>query len=524
MTEKRASLTLIPVLFWIGIVYVVIWPWMQEIDHSQYGFSALAHLNAGIWWLVLLWSFHHLAFQVWALLKSPERPRKSPSTEYTPSVAVLYMTCDDFDEEACRSCLSQDYEPMQLYILDDSNDIAYQKRLQSFEKDNPSCRRLTRPSRRGFKAGNINHALEHHIDEEWLLLVDADQYLPADYLRRLTATISSTPDDDLLFIQGAQEALWQEDSTLFQGRMGPEVSLFYKRDMPWRERFGFVPLLGHGALVRVETCCELGGFPEVVSEDFALALRAARAGKRGHYVPNVESSEAYPHDMGAFLTRLRKFAAGSAELIRKELGPFLTSSISWVEKWDFCMAMMWYVLMPLLVANAYLSAYVVHILWSTRFPYIHPWLPYVYTWLLLVVLALCASVTRTWKDAVHFYFWSSAVYSAVLPLCSWAFVKHLFVAANFSRTPKEKQHLTRIRVADISLSGVLGGAALVLAFRWWSPFSPVLVGQGVAFMSLGLYTRLCSTSMLGRLARVLVYLPGVFYLVGLVAVWLWARV
>jgi len=439
-----------------------------------------------------------------------------------PTIAILYMTCDDFDEEACLSCLNQDYDHVKLYICDDSRSSLFIERIQRFVEAYPSCERIVRRDRKGFKAGNINHALRHHVRTEWFLLVDADQRLPGNFVSLLRAVIPSNGRDAPLFIQGAHSAFPAKDCTAFQSALGPEVELFYQRDLVLRERFGFVPLLGHGALIQRKACLDLGGFPEVVSEDFAFALRAARVGKRGTYVPHVESWEAYPHDLGAFLTRLNKFSGGSAELIRKELGPFFLSPVSWVEKWDFTMAMAWYVLMPCLLVNGFLSAYVVHILWRGELNYLHPWLPYLYTWLLIALVGLCVSVTRTGKQAVRFFFWSTAVYTAALPVCSWAFTKHLFLSPKFERTPKGREPTT-VRFHELVLAGCFGVLALALAMSWWSPFSPILLGQGVAFLSLGLYMRLSSMSSLGRLARLLVYLPGFLYLTGLYAVWAWAK-
>jgi len=64
VTEKRAALVLLPIFLWSVLGYVVVWPWMHEIDRAEPEFSILAHINAGIWWVVLLWTFHHLSFQL----------------------------------------------------------------------------------------------------------------------------------------------------------------------------------------------------------------------------------------------------------------------------------------------------------------------------------------------------------------------------------------------------------------------------------------------------------------------------
>lgn len=123
---------------------------------------------------------------------------------------------------------------------------------------------------------------------------------------------------------------------------------------------------------------------------------------------------------------------------------------------------------------------------------------------MLSSLALCISVGEHWVDALRFYFWSGAVFMAALPLLSWAFLTHLCRPAVFHRTPK---HGDRERLALSQwLSAVLFGvAAVVLSFVWYSPFSPVLAGKGLAFLSFPLYAHLGEDSATGQLARVAVF-------------------
>lgn len=519
MREKRATLVLLPLLVWLSLAFVIVWPWMRQFDMRQPALSILAHINAAIWWVVVLWALHHLTFQLSALFSNTSPHIQRDDSSPRPTVALLYMTCDDFEEEYCLSCIRQDYEKFQVYICDDSTTPEYRERVQRFA-DAHSCRRVTRPTRQGFKGGNINYSLRNFISEDWFLLVDADQLLPGTFLRRLVDKIPSPGDESLIFIQGAHNATTDEKNSKFQRALGPEVAIFYDRDLAPRERFGFVPMLGHGALIRTPDCLEIGGFPEVVSEDFAFALQAVRHGKRGIYAEDVVSSEAYPYDYGAFTTRLKKFASGSAELVRHELSSFLRSGASGVEKWDFSLAMLWYVLMPLIVLNGFLSAYVVHTLWSTPVPYLHPALPYLYSWLLIALFSLSLSVTKSCRRALRFYFWSTAIYTASLPVSGWCFLKHLFSRPTFQRTPKNRRK-TGLKVAESLLMACLGTGAIACGFVWLSPFSPALIAQGVAFLSYRLYAELCSPSLIGKIARISVLLPGLLYLCALYAVWKW---
>jgi cellulose synthase/poly-beta-1,6-N-acetylglucosamine synthase-like glycosyltransferase len=101
-----------------------------------------------------------------------------------PIVAFLYCTHNDFDEDAATSCLRLDYPCFHVYVLDDSTDPAYVKRINIFTHQHPT--RVTivrRRCRQGFKAGNLNHALRGPASQEpFFAIVDADEILPSDFL------------------------------------------------------------------------------------------------------------------------------------------------------------------------------------------------------------------------------------------------------------------------------------------------------------------------------------------------------
>ena len=518
--EKMAWVVLGSLMVWAVLVFAVIWPWIHRFDQFDVTLSVLAHLSAAIWWAVLLWAFHHLAFQIGALFKRGV-PAHAISSE-RPQIALLYATCDDFVAECCQSCLDQDYKALRVLICDDSQQEDYRETVRAFHaaRGGARCELVTRTDRRGFKAGNLNHAIESRVQEDWILLVDADQLLPPDYLSQL---VSRLPDDNrVAFVQAAhQTTVAGEKSSHFQAVLSPEVKLYYSRDLSLREQFGFVPLLGHGAMIRRSVWAEMGGFPEVVSEDFAFALRAATNRRTGKYVQDIFSYEGIPYDFGGFVVRLKKFAKGTAELLRGEMVSFVKGPASPVEKWDFFMMLFWYVLMPFVTVNGFLGAYVCHRLWREGLPYLQPILPYMYTWMLLSIFAMNLSVTRTWRASLRFYFWATAIYTAAIPVAGLSFVRHLFAKPSFDRTPKNQEK--KLGAAESVLMTIFGALAIVYSIRWLSPFTPILLGQGIAYASYPLYGKLCHKSFLGLLSRLLIYLPGLFMLLALYAMWRWGR-
>lgn len=529
LPKKRPVLILCVLLGWIGLLVLVIWPWVHRVDLASPRLSVLAHINFTIWWIVLLWAFHQLTFQIGSLFVR-ERSPSGATPDEQPAVVVLYPTCDDFNRQNLLSCLSQNYRNFRVVVCDDSKTERYRREIDAFIEQQRSVfpvsllRRgedleLADRESGGFKAGNLNYALAR-ASEEWVLLVDADQELPPGYLKNLMANPSVAGDDGIGFLQGAHEASLDDESSAFQRALGPEVRLFYGRDLALRQAYGFLPMFGHGAMIRRAAWSEIGGFPRVVSEDFAFSLRAVRRNLRGLYLGDVVSFEAVPYDFGGFMVRLRKFAGGTAELFKRELARFLTSRASFTEKWDLIMTLGWYFVMPLLVVNGFLSGYVIHELWRTGTPILHPVLPYFFLSMLLFIFVVHVSVVSRFGEALRFYFWSTAIYTAAMPLAGFTFIRFLLTRRRptFERTAKN-QEATPLRRADSVLMVCLGLAAIVLSLRWLSPFTPYLLGLGTAYGAFPLFGSVCEPTTKGRVGRLAVYVPGILMIAALYTMW-----
>lgn len=519
MTEKRPDVVVVVLGLWISVAVLAALPLVRDFRLNT--LAVLSLIAALAWWFVLLWSMHRLAFQLLSFTKLSFHQAKNSDR---PRIAILYTTCDDFSKAACQSCINQNYPDFRVLVLDDSRTRRYQRSVRLFcgESHPVPCDRVVRPTKGGFKAGNLNYALKHHVTEDWVLLVDADQYLEPNFLSSLVQAMPAA-DSNIPFVQAANTG-WQSSRwSPFERLMSLAIPVSYRRDLPARPRFGFVPLLGHGAMVSKPAWSDIGGFPEIVSEDLGFALRCAIHGKSGMYVPELDTKdsaakELYPFDFGGFVVRLRKYAAGAAELIRKEHG-FLTGRAHFAEKWDALMQIAWYPLMPLIVLNGFLTAYVLHELWREGVPYLSPVLPFLYVLMAFAVICLFVSVSQGLLQGLRFYFWSVAIHASVMPLAAASFAWYLFGhVPKFQVTPKNGERRT-LAVPDAVITAVLGFLTLVAAVVWYSPFSPVLVGQGVSYVSYPLYGLLGSTSLSGTVARLMTYPPGIFMLIGLYTVW-----
>jgi cellulose synthase/poly-beta-1,6-N-acetylglucosamine synthase-like glycosyltransferase len=227
--------------------------------------------------------------------------------------AVLYTTCNDFEEASAMSCVLLDYPEFTVYILDDSNDLSYQKRIDRFARQNGTrVRVVRRPDRKGMKAGNLNHALTHVVSEPFFAVVDADEVLPRDFLAKLAPRLEADPSCG--FVQANHVARTSRQSRLARD-LAVGVDVHWRWYQPLRNKYGFVMFLGHGALIRRSAWQQVGGFPEIVSEDLAFAIALREIGYHGFFANDVICSEAFPNDVRAFRVRHVKWTRGTCEFL-----------------------------------------------------------------------------------------------------------------------------------------------------------------------------------------------------------------
>ena len=99
-----------------------------------------------------------------------------------------------------------------------------------------------------------------------------------------------------------------------------------------RNRYGFVMFLGHGAILRRSCWQQVGGFPEVVSEDLAYAIAIREKGYYGTFAKDVTCFEEFPESVRSFRVRHVKWTRGTCEFLHHYGLDLLRSSrISWSE-------------------------------------------------------------------------------------------------------------------------------------------------------------------------------------------------
>jgi len=231
--------------------------------------------------------------------------------ESKPRVALLYATMNDVVPE-CLSAVWQTFRS-DVYVLDDSTASENRKIVDNIAGEK-GFTVLRREHRKGFKAGAINNWIaEYGSRYDYFVLLDADSYLPPDWVENALKYAEHSSNANVTVFQGLIN-IWNLESR-FVKTLAPLQAL--SQDT-WETRLAnhldAVFCYGHNALLRMSHIREIGGFVEgYVSEDFATAVElAAEKGYKSRFVP-IHTYEAMPQNVRGFIKRQNKWTRGSME-------------------------------------------------------------------------------------------------------------------------------------------------------------------------------------------------------------------
>lgn len=267
-------------------------------------------------------------------LRRGESKTSLPALKDHPPVAVLYPTRNDFREDAVETLLQMDYPHFHLFILDDSTMDEFSRRIDRWAAGHASqVTVIRREVHQGFKAGNVNYTLRQiHQDYSYFAICDDDGIFPRNFISDLLPHLES--DASVAFAQARQEGNPAQPG-FFGQAMGYAVAMHFRHYVRARQAFGFLMFYGHGALLRTSTWKQVGGFPEIVTEDLAYSARIRALGCRGVFVDDVVCYEDYPPTYAQLRKRTEKWIRGTAEFLKLEFGSFWKSTcVPWFEKVD----------------------------------------------------------------------------------------------------------------------------------------------------------------------------------------------
>jgi len=533
---------------------------LLDLAHSPGQWWALAFF---IFFVELAWLYGYYNIFLVVFAKIYQRRKNAQNPFYfrvpgpIPKAAILYTTCNDFVLDSVQSCVEQDYPDFKVYLLDDSSDPFFQAKVESFAERHPSrVEVIRRAHRKGFKAGNLNNALSRIAKEfPYFAIADADEILPSDFLKKLVPILEQDPHCG--FVQANHVSNPNQKSKLAQA-LGVGIDIHWKWHQPLRNRYGFVMFLGHGALIRSK-CWEMaGGFPEIVSEDLAFAIRIRELGYRGKFIEDVVCYEDFPDTIRAFRIRHMKWTRGTCEFLLKEAGRLIRSpKISWMEKLDvlfptlnlpltffyFLFMINANVVLPILFGESRVLTMVISN-WEIAIPVINLQSGfasiftldfYIITLMTFMAPVLCFIVAlghrplRLWKFLSH----STAVYAALSPLSTLGTLSFLatqkaqfLVTGDVGQKPHERPTVRGIsslngwiwKFLKDSHPDHLGvqifefSSGLFFALICLSLFQISFFGLCLAFMLLPVMHHLNWDS---PVVKLLVYLPFIIILTGI---------
>lgn len=249
-------------------------------------------------------------------------------------VAILYTTCNDFNPAALMTLINQKHVATDIFILDDSTSDTVRDQIDEWVNSHPVDVLVVRRSNRmGYKGGNINHWLSKFGDPNrypYILIADADECLPSNFTSQLLAHMDSGP---YAFVQGCHLGLANIQS-YFQSMLHLQVEMEWLHQIPARNLTGMPPMLGHGVLIKIKPFLEVGGFPDLVSEDLALTIRLAEKGQVGVIAPHIIGYEEFPQHYQAYWMRRKRWIKADAEVVRNMFKNMIRNKLGWLARLD----------------------------------------------------------------------------------------------------------------------------------------------------------------------------------------------
>ncbi|MBS7623669.1 glycosyltransferase [Candidatus Bathyarchaeota archaeon] len=259
----------------------------------------------------------------WSLLTilsiKGRRPLPPPELKELPDVTI-HLPLYNEKRVAARlieSCLRIDYPSgkLKIIVIDDSDDGTTEI-AKSYQKNFPNILTVIhRDSRRGYKAGALQTALEQ-TTSDLVMIFDADYVPPPDLLRRVVPYIFL--DENVAFVQTRSTYLNPGQSWITRAIA---LALDGYGIVDQRARY-MASLLAHfsgtGGLFRRSAIQSVGGWTsDTLAEDLDLSIRLQLQGWRYVYLYNVTCPGEIPPFFNLIRRQQFRWAKGFAQCLRK---------------------------------------------------------------------------------------------------------------------------------------------------------------------------------------------------------------
>jgi cellulose synthase (UDP-forming) len=313
----------------IGVSYVT-WRWMYTLNlytSSLTTFWSYTLCIAEILTLIVFTNFGLILFKANQLEKTgPDNKLQQDYSKdvfrdgelitfknYCPSVDIFICTLNetaDMLSTTISACKNINYPNHKVYILDDGRREEIKKLTQML-----GCNYITRTTNKGFKAGNINNALEQ-TDGEIVVIFDADHIPASTFLKE---TIYNFIDEKVALVQTPQHFCnpdaFQKNLEMSEF-LANEQDLFYRIIEPSLNEFDSVFCGGTNILIRRKHLESVGNFPEnTITEDSLLGLEFHAAGYKVVYYNRPISVGLAASSFEEYIKQRCRWAKGNVQII-----------------------------------------------------------------------------------------------------------------------------------------------------------------------------------------------------------------
>ena len=241
-------------------------------------------------------------------IDKPSIPQASLTKQ--PKVALLYTTCDDALEHCLLDLSGQSYENYEIFILDDSQDEYFKKKVDQF-----GYQVVRRDNLNGFKGGNLNNWIfKYGAEYEYFIILDSDSIIPSNFIAEMVRYAAHPNNADVAIFQ-SKIIPWNQNN-LFSKLVG-EIGM---TRMHIIERVGnelnMVFSFGHNNLHRTKSITGVGGFNEMITpEDLTITFSLSAWGESVKVV-DIISYDKNPDSFVAYKKRLIRWAKQTIEVFR----------------------------------------------------------------------------------------------------------------------------------------------------------------------------------------------------------------
>lgn len=281
--------------------------------------------------LIALMGVHFLASALGHLgLRRLRKPKPPPPREWPRVTVQLPVRNEYYTATRALTAIAQMNYPrdkLQIQILDDSDDDTLEvvhKKVVELLQSGYDVVQLRRFVPTGYKAGALADALPSATGD-LIAVFDADFVPPEDFLER---TVPHFAEPAVGMVQGRWAHLNRDDSwftrlqaQILDGLMVIEQTTKSEKGLP-------IQFNGTAGVWRRRTIDESGGWTfDSLTEDLDLSLRAQLGGWKLVHLADLAVPAELPRTLGVFRVQQRRWALGTAQLLRKRLFSVLSSNL-----------------------------------------------------------------------------------------------------------------------------------------------------------------------------------------------------